>query len=67
MRTLIEIDENLMKEVLKISKEKTKKGAITKAMEEYIKMKRREELKNMIGSYDFPLTLKELEKIRNNE
>ena len=54
-----------MKEVLNISKEKTKKGAIVKAMKEYIKMKKREGLKNLIGNYDFAFTLKDLEKLRN--
>lgn len=65
MRTLIEIEDELMEEVLKISKEKTKKGAITKAMQEYLNLRRREELKEMIGNYDFGITLEELGRLRD--
>lgn len=65
MRTTFEIDEKLIDEVMKISKAKTKKGAIVIALKEYLKAKRRQELKDMIGTYDeFDLSLEELEKMR---
>jgi Arc/MetJ family transcription regulator len=66
MRTTFEINEELIKEVMKASKAKTKKGAIVIALKEYLKARRRQELKDMIGAYDeFDLSLKELEKMRS--
>ena len=66
MRTTFEINEELLREVMKISKAKTKKGAIVIALKEYLKNKRRDELKDMIGSYDeFGLSIEELEKMRH--
>ena len=66
MRTTFEINEELLREIMKVSKAKTKKGAIVIALKEYLKAKRREELKNMIGSYDeFGITLEDLEKMRH--
>ncbi len=65
MRTTLEIDEELVKEAMKASKAKTKKGAIVIALKAYLGAKRREELKGMIGNYDeFDLSLEKLEKMR---
>lgn len=65
MRTTIEIDEELVNEVMRISKVKTIKGAIVTAFKEYIKAHRKRELRDMIGNYnEFGLTLEELEKMR---
>lgn len=67
MRTTFEIDEELIEEVRRASKAKTKKGAIVVALTEYLKAKRRQELKDMIGAYDeFDLSLKDLEKMRRD-
>lgn len=66
MRTTIDIDNDLLKEVMEKSGAKSKKNAIVTAMKDYLKLKRREELKDLIGSYDeFNLTLKDLRKMRN--
>lgn len=47
---------------------KTKKRAIVTALTEYLKMKRREELIEMIGNYEnFDLTLKDLGEMRSEE
>jgi len=68
MRTTIEIDDDLLKEVMESSHSKTKKGAIVIALTEYLKMKKRRELIEMIGNYEnFDLTLKDLEKMRDEE
>ena len=67
MRTTFDIDDNLLKEIMKKSGAKTKKGAIVIALKEYLRVKRREELKSMIGNYDdFDLSLKDLEKMRRD-
>lgn len=66
MRTTIDIDNDLLKEVMEKSGAKSKKNAIVTAMKDYLRLKRREELKNLIGSYDeFNLDLKDLRKMRN--
>lgn len=66
MRTTIDIDNDLVKEVMEKSGAKSKKNAIVTAMKDYLRLKRREELKNLIGSYDeFNLDLKDLRKMRN--
>jgi Arc/MetJ family transcription regulator len=66
MRTTIDIDSDLLKEVMEKSGAKSKKGAIITALKDYLRLKRREELKNLIGNYDtFNLDLKDLRKMRN--
>jgi len=66
MRTTIDIDNELLKEVMEKSGAKSKKNAIVTAMKGYLRLKRREELKNLIGNYDkFNLDLKDLRKMRN--
>lgn len=65
MRTTFDISQELINEVMKASKAKSKKGAIVIALKEYLRTKQRQELKKMIGAYDkFGLSLKELEKMR---
>jgi len=66
MKTTLDINDDIMKKVMKVSKSKTKKGAIVTALNEYLKLKKREELKKLIGSYEeFTLTLEDLRKMRN--
>lgn len=66
MRTTIDIDSELLKEVMEKSGAKSKKNAIITAMKDYLRLKRRGELKNLIGNYDkFNLDLKDLRKMRN--
>lgn len=68
MRTTIEIDDDLLENVMERAHCKTKKAAIVTALTEYLKMKRRKELIEMIGNYeDFDLTLKDLEEMRSEE
>lgn len=66
MCTTIDIDSDLLKEVMEKSGAKSKKNAIVTAMKDYLRLKKREELKNLIGSYDeFNFDLKDLRKMRN--
>ncbi|MDN3515453.1 MAG: type II toxin-antitoxin system VapB family antitoxin [Candidatus Brocadia sp.] len=66
MRTTIDIDDELLKEVMEKSGAKSKRNAIVTAMKDYLRLKRREELKNLIGNFDeFNLDLKDLRKMRN--
>jgi Arc/MetJ family transcription regulator len=66
MKTTLDIDDDILKKVMDISKSKTKKGAIVTALNEYLRLKKREELKDLIGNYkDFDLTLDDLRKMRH--
>mgnify|MGYP001564635028 CR=1 FL=1 len=66
MKTTLDIDDSILKKAMEASKSKTKKGAIVIALNEYLRLKKREELKGLIGNYkDFTLTLEDLRKMRN--
>ena len=52
MRTTLEIDEKLLDEVLTLTEEKSKGKAVSKALREYIRRKRIEELRAMLGTID---------------
>lgn len=65
MRTTVDIEERLLVAAMKASNTTTKKDAIATALREYVRAKRREELRTLIGKWDdFGLTLTDLEKIR---
>lgn len=66
MKTTLDIDNGILKKVMELSKSKTKKGAIVTALNEYLRLKKRQELKDLIGNYrDFNLTLDDLRKMRH--
>lgn len=66
MRTTIDINDDLLSEVMEKSKAKTKKNAIVIALKDYLLLKKREELKGLVGSYDkFGLSQKDLKKMRD--
>lgn len=67
MRTLIDIQDDLMKDLLRETQAKTKKEAIITAMETYLNLKRREKLLSLAGNYDFGYTQEDLEKMRADE
>ena len=66
MRTTIDINEELISDVMKKAGVKTKKDAIVVALEDYLKHKKVDELKSLIGNYEaFDLTLGDLKKMRD--
>jgi Arc/MetJ family transcription regulator len=66
MKTTIDIDDGMLRKVMEASKSKTKKDAIVIALKEYLRLKKRQELKNLIGNYaDFDLTHDDLRKMRH--
>jgi Arc/MetJ family transcription regulator len=66
MRTTIDINEDLIHDVMRKAGAKTKKDAIVTALRDYLKRKKIEELKELIGNYDsFDLTLDDLKKMRD--
>jgi len=66
MRTLIDIEDDLMSRLLKEAETGVKKEAVTLAIKTFIDVKRREKLSALIGNYDFGYSLKELERMRSD-
>lgn len=52
MRTTLDVDEKLLEAVLALTKEKRKGKAVNKALEEFVRRKRIEELRAMAGTLD---------------
>ncbi len=50
MKTLVDINEDVLKEAMEVSEAATKKEAITLALEELIRSRLRQRLKGMAGS-----------------
>jgi Arc/MetJ family transcription regulator len=66
MRTLIDIQDDLMNELLKEANTSVKKEAIVLAIKTFLDFKRREKLASLIGNYEFGYTSQELEKMRED-
>lgn len=66
MRTLIDIQDDLLEDLLKASGTSVKKDAIILAIKTFLDVRRREKLAALIGNYDFSYSLKDLEKMRKN-
>jgi len=66
MRTLIDIQEDLIEELLKQSGTTVKKDAIILAIKTFLDVKRREKLASLIGNYDFGYSIKDLEEMRKD-
>jgi len=62
MRTTINIADDLLNDIIKRTKAKTKTEAITKALEEFIRRKRMGEIKSLFGKIKFNLDWKKLER-----
>jgi Arc/MetJ family transcription regulator len=64
MTTLVDINENVLKEAMEVSETTTKKETITLALEELIKSRLRQRLKSMAGSGIVGTDLSDLKKLR---
>ncbi len=67
VKTMIDLDEDLLAEVVRLSKAKTKKEAVHTAMREYVKAQGLRELRDMLGTVDLDMTLEDLERLREEE
>ena len=65
MKTLVDINEHILKEAMKLSEAETKKEVITLALEELIKSKLREKLQQSAGSAMIETRLSDLKRIRH--
>lgn len=66
MKTTIDIPEDLIFAVQIASKTRTKKEAITVALEEYLRLRRSEELASLLGTFDDFMDWEELHALRGN-
>lgn len=66
MKTTIDIPEELLAAVQTASKTRTKKEAVTVALEEYVRLRRSEELASLLGTFDQFMDRKELDALRGN-
>lgn len=64
MRTLVDINENVLKEAMEVAETATKKDTITLALEELIKLKLRQKLKGMAGTGVMGTSLSDLKRQR---
>jgi Arc/MetJ family transcription regulator len=65
MKTLVDINEDILKEAMKLSEAETKKEVITLALEELIKSKLREKLIQSAGSGIIDMNFSELKRTRH--
>jgi len=66
MRTLIDIQDDLMNDLLKEANTTVKREAIVLAIKTFLDVRRREKLASLIGNYEFGYSLRELEEMRSN-
>ncbi|MBW1797887.1 MAG: hypothetical protein JRJ21_05670 [Deltaproteobacteria bacterium] len=66
MKTLIDIQDDLMNELLKEATTRVKKAAVILAIKSFLEVKRRERLAALIGNYEFGYSLEELEEMRKD-
>jgi Arc/MetJ family transcription regulator len=66
MRTLVDINENVLREAMEVSETTTKKETITLALEELIRSRLRQKLKSMAGTGIVETKLSDLKKLRRN-
>jgi Arc/MetJ family transcription regulator len=64
MKTLVDIDEDLLKKAMALAQAQTKKETIHQALEEFIRSRQRLALRRMAGSGAVDLTLPELRRAR---
>ncbi|HBR16715.1 MAG TPA: hypothetical protein DD725_03760 [Deltaproteobacteria bacterium] len=64
MKTLVDINKDTLNKAVALSGAKTKKEAIMLALEELIKLKLRQRLKDMSGSGGLEMSISDLKRMR---
>jgi len=64
MRITVDLEENILDELSKVTGENKKSPAVAKAVTEYLKRQKAREFARLLmeGSFDYPLTNEEIEK-----
>ena len=65
MRTNIDIDDDLLKKAMEMSEARTKKAIVELALQEYINMKRRQDLLSLFGKVHWDGDLEQMRTQRN--
>ena len=66
-KTLVDLDPDLLRKAMDLSRAPTKKETIRLALEELVRARQRQALKRMAGSGTLELTLSELRRIRRRK
>jgi Arc/MetJ family transcription regulator len=66
-KTTVVIDDELLKEAMKVIGARTKKQAVSAGLKELVRRKNLEALRQEAGTYDLALSPEELEKLRNEQ
>jgi len=64
MKTLVDINKDILDEAMKLSKAKTKREVVNMALDELIKARLRQKLKGLAGSGIMETKLSDLKRIR---
>ena len=67
MRTTLEIDDGLLEDVVKLSGEKNKRKAVNAALAEYVRRRKLQDLRKLIGALDLDDDWREREEQELNE
>ena len=66
MKTLIDIQDDLMQDLLEAANTSVKKEAIVLAIKTFLDVKRREKLASLIGNYEYGYSTKALKEMRKD-
>ncbi|MFC1927478.1 type II toxin-antitoxin system VapB family antitoxin [Chloroflexota bacterium] len=66
-KTTVVVDDELLREAMKVIGAKTKKQAISAGLKELVRRKSLEALRQEAGTYDLALSPEELERLRNEQ
>jgi len=67
MKTLLDIDSDLMEKLLRETRTKVKREAVVTAIKAYLDARRREKLAELIGNYELSYTAEDLERTREDD
>lgn len=67
VRTTIDIDERLLREVMQVLNARTKREAVQRSLEALIRQARRQRLQSKLGCVELDITLDELHELRSDE
>jgi Arc/MetJ family transcription regulator len=67
MRSTLDLPDDLLRDAQALSGLKTKKEVVTAALDEFVRRRRLEDLRSMVGHADFDLTQEELERMRADD
>jgi hypothetical protein len=65
MRITVEISDSIVDDLMKLTGEKMKSPAVSKAVEEFVKRKKAKEFGRMLreGAFDYPVTNETIERM----